>query len=125
MKMNHRVHLFRYGDDDGLEFTVLNETLGDAAKAVASVWKQYGPVLQLAAATVTTAVAMTSGIQLGEILPDSVVEVAQGYATAKEFVREYCASLATLVESDEGPWRAVEPSAGRVGLRSAFSCCPA
>ena len=102
----------KYGDKDGLEFTVLKEPIGKAAKSVAAVWKDYAPVLKLAAAAVTTAVSITTGLKLDSLLPSSVLDIAEGFVSAEEVVREYCECLTTLTKDNKGPWEQVKPSEG-------------
>ena len=91
---------------------MLKETFGKAAKSVASFWGSYGPILKVAAAAVTTAVALTTGLKLDSLLPSSVLDIADGFTTAEGIVQEYCESLTTLTESNEGPWKQVKPSEG-------------
>ena len=91
---------------------MLKEPLGKAAKSVASFWGSYGPILKVAAAAVTTAVALTTGLKLDSLLPSSVLDIADGFTTAEGIVQEYCESLSVLTESNKGPWKQVKPSDG-------------
>jgi hypothetical protein len=77
-----------------------------------SVWRNFGPVLKLAAAAVTVGVSLTTGLKLGSLLPGSVSGIAEGFSTAQQFVTTYCEGLESLIDDNTGPWKSVDASRG-------------
>ena len=93
----------KYGKKDSLEFKVLKGGLGKAAKAFGSIWEKYGPLFDFAAAAITVALSVTTGLKLS-LLPSSVIDIANDYTSVEGFISDW-ETLGSMAKSNAGlPW---------------------
>lgn len=87
-----------YDGGDGLKFKVPTRWVGNAL----GFWKKYGPIIRLAATFLSLAVRATTGLSIGDLIPEDVANLVDNSENAVDFVDEYTASLGEVTDAVEG-----------------------
>jgi hypothetical protein len=96
----------------GFMFDVMKDKFGNAAISISEFFIAYSPVLKIAAAAISTALKVTSGLHLENIIPLSLLQnAALDFSTASEFLNSYCAQVDSMA-SDSNSWSRIHASDG-------------
>ena len=89
----------KYGDEDGLTFTVPKEGVAGVLRKVTDFWERFGPILKISAALLTTASRVTTGVRLDELVPKGLVDSIARAGELATFASEYATRIEEIVDA--------------------------
>ena len=119
-----------YDESDGLEFLLPKEWAEKPIGAVSKFWRDFGPVIKLAAALIVAATKATTGAQLDQLAPVQLVSQSVSTAVkAVDFVQRYAECVGEVLDGvgtsleaagvEYATWDSVKPKDGIEGLPTA------
>jgi hypothetical protein len=105
----------KYGDQEGLVFSVPMRAAAAAAGAGAAFWKEYGAVIKFGAALVAALVKATTGLSLTDVVPvDALGARASTAMGAVDFVKGYAGGAGTVLDGAgaDSTWESIQPAEG-------------